>query len=133
MGDRVKEFWGQFGIEGAELLFILRKLGKKDIRKLTNREKLVFIKDMYKEKVQEATKKTNEDKGKLNKIRFQLNIANSRLGKKVNEEKFFKNEDLISKYEILIESISDRIRKEMQIIKKNQPILEKLEKYLTTS
>lgn len=127
--NKAKEFWGNFGIKGDNFLTIIRRLNKPDLRELTTKEKIGFIKNNYREKVENGVNIINEEQKKLNKIKLRLNMENSKLIRRKNEEKFFRNEDNILKYEELINPIQNKINKHKKILNENLFILNKLMSY----
>ena len=130
MNERIREFWGQFGIEGDSLKNILRKLKNPEIKNLSNKEKISFIKKIYMEKLNKDKEIFNVKQKIYNTAILKLRVENSKLMKRKTEEKLFDCEDKIQKYEDIIEPIKKEILLLSNSINKNQSIVNKLNDFL---
>jgi hypothetical protein len=132
MNRKVKEFWNNLGITGENFLLVMRRLNKPDVKEFNNKEKIKLVQNIYQNKVNYDKNIILEEQKKLNNLKLKLNMENSKLLRRKNEEKFFRNEDNIQKYEELSYPIQSKINKHFKILKNNQIILNKLNHFLTS-
>jgi len=125
--NKVKSFWEQFDIGGNEMLFVLNRLRKKDVKDLSNQEKINLIKKIYKERMEKDKKIIDENQKLLNKLKLKMQIENNKLVKIKAQDNFFKCEDKIQNFEDYENKLKDTIKKRTPHYQHNLKIYQKLD------
>lgn len=129
MNSKVKSFWEGFGITGDEMIFVLRRLSKHDARDLSNKDKVLLVKNIYEQRTKKDRDFINHYQNKMNKKKLKIKIENDKLLKIKAQNNFFNSEDKLQEYEEKILNYKRKIKGRMKSFNKNNNIYLLLQKY----